>query len=110
MQTPSSPRLQSPRQLTNDGILNAEIIDLIRFFLLHGHGSTRGLKTTSHRFVPLLGVPWRGPSCEPVLQEIKQAVEIGVFEFNLRHSRSAIHGQVPALVCGLGAPHRLLRG
>jgi fructose/tagatose bisphosphate aldolase len=95
MQTLASLRLQSPRQLANDGILNAEIIDLIRFFLLHGHGSTRGLKTTSHRFVPLLGVPWRRPSCELILQEIKQAVESGVCKVNFRHSRSAVQSKAP---------------
>ena len=37
MQTSASPRLQSPRQLANDRILNAEIIDLLRFFLSHGY-------------------------------------------------------------------------
>jgi hypothetical protein len=39
MQTLASLRLQSPRQLANDGILNAEIIDLIRFVLSHGYRS-----------------------------------------------------------------------
>ena len=35
-------------------------------------------------------------------KEIEQAVESGVCKFNLRHTRSAIQSQAPALVCGLG--------
>jgi hypothetical protein len=98
--------LQSPRQLANDRILNAEIIALIRFFLLHGYRNARGLKAIGYRFVCFLGVSWRGPACEPVLQQIEQAVESSVCEFNLRRSRSAIQSQAPALVCGLGADLR----
>jgi hypothetical protein len=41
MQTSASPRLQSSRQLANDRILNAEIIDLLRFFLSHGDRKPR---------------------------------------------------------------------
>jgi hypothetical protein len=57
MQTSASLRLQSPRQLTNDGILNVEIIDLMRFILSHGYRSARGLMAIGDRFVRLLGVP-----------------------------------------------------
>lgn len=88
MPTSAAPRLQSPRQLANDRILNVEMIDLIRFFFFpHGHGRTRGLRTSSHRFVRLPGVPGRGPGCEPVLQEIKQAAESRIREFTLRRRR-----------------------
>ena len=95
MQTSASPRLQSPRQLANDRILNAEIIALIRFFVSYGHRSARGLKAIGYRFVRLLRVPWRGPGYEPVLQQIEQAVESSVCEFNLQHRRNAIQGQTP---------------
>lgn len=57
----------------------------------------------SYRVVRFLGVSWRGQGCEPVLQEIEQAVESGVCKVNLRHTRSAIQSQAPALLCGLGA-------
>jgi hypothetical protein len=63
MQTLASLRLQSPRQLANDGILNAEIIDLMRFILSHGYRNARGWKAIGCRFVHLLGVPGRGPDC-----------------------------------------------
>jgi hypothetical protein len=63
METSASPRLQSPRQLANDGILNAEIIDLMRFFLSYGYRSARGLRAIGDWFVRLLRVPLRGPSC-----------------------------------------------
>jgi hypothetical protein len=96
METSASLRLQSPRQLANDGILNAEIIALMRFFLAYGYRSARGLMAVGDRFVRLLGVPWRGPSCEPVLQEIEQAVQSGVCKVNFRHSRSAVQSKAPS--------------
>jgi hypothetical protein len=95
MQTLAALRLQSPRQLANDGILNAEIIDLIGHILSHGYRNARGWKAIGCRFVRLLGVPWRGPGCEPVLQEIEQAVQSGVCKVNFRHSRSAVQSKVP---------------
>ena len=65
------------------------------------------MKAIGCRCVRLLGVPWRGPACELVLpQQIEQAVESGVCKFNLRHSRSAIQSQAPALVCGLSTDLR----
>jgi hypothetical protein len=87
--------LQSPRQLANDRILNAEIIDLIRFFLSHGYRNARGWKAIGCRFVCLLGVPGRGPSCELVLREIEQAVESGICKVNFRHRRSAVQSKAP---------------
>jgi hypothetical protein len=67
----------------------------MRFFLSHGYENARGLRAIGYRFVRLPGVPWHGPGCEPVLQQIEQAVESAVCKVNLRRSRSAIQGQAP---------------
>jgi hypothetical protein len=82
------------------------MIALIRFFLSRGYGNARGSRAIGYRFVCLLGVPWRRPGCEPVLKQVEQAVESGVCKVNLRHSRSAIQSQTPALVCGLATDLR----
>ncbi len=90
----------------NDRILNTEIIDPIRFFRSRGYRSARGLRAIGCGFVRLLGVPWRGPGCEPVLQQVEQAVESRVREVNVRCGRSTINSLAPALVSGLGADLR----
>jgi hypothetical protein len=88
---PASPRLQSPRQLADDRVLDPEMIDLrIRFGSRRGHRSIGGERNISRGCARLLGLHLNRPGGEPVLEKIEQAVESRVRHIHLWSVRSAI--------------------
>src|SRR5215207_3309523 len=92
---------QRTGQFSDDIVLNATIIDVLivvtRRCRLQRTCSRRQTSIWLFRRCSL--IPW--PSCKPVLQQIKHAVESSLGEVHLRCPRQTIQSDPPAQVSAL---------